>query len=427
MIPVIQKILLLTCFTVLMLAESAYFAGQTAAGILRLRGERAFFRNQHERAWNSYDRAMALGGDRETLETDQIELLLFGLDQVWAGVRVRTALPSEKAVSRALQLVARRVAETPFKAYVWSLASDTYFHGARLRRQNTTLDLSSLSEDPMAVLLPEDRLGLAALETASRLEPDNYIYHDLLAEKFMDLGDIDTAAIYCRRSVAAYPVLGDHRYLTVPDLAPELLDAAILGFQDSRRQESMITPGTIESEAGVLLWRNGQARRAIDYLRRAVALSPDLYEAQYYLGVASYESGDHQAALRHLQEATRCLPESPSPHVHMAFAQTALGSLQGAIDEFRRAREKDPQDIRFFHFLGEALEKSGQVKEAERQFVAAAKINPKSTVAWAALLGFYTRHREVRPLADVCSNLELLAPDETAYREQCAALGLESP
>jgi tetratricopeptide (TPR) repeat protein len=111
----------------------------------------------------------------------------------------------------------------------------------------------------------------------------------------------------------------------------------------------------------------------------------------------------------------------------MAFAQTALGNLQGAIDHFRRAREKDPQDIRFFHFLGEALEKAGQVKEAERQFVAAAKINKKSTVAWAALLGFYTRHRELRPLADVCSNLELMAPDETAYREQCAALGLEIP
>lgn len=426
-IPMAHKILLLTCFAVLLLAESAYFAGQSAAGILRLRGERAFFRNHHERAWNGYHRAMALGGDLETLETDQIELLLFGLDQAWAGVRVRTALPPEKAVSTALQLVARRVAETPFKAYVWSLASDNYFHAARLRRQNTTLDLSSLSEDPMAVLLPEDRLGLAALETASRLEPNNYIYHDLLAEKFMDMGDIDTAATYCRRSVAAYPVLDAHRYLMVPDPAPELLEAAIRGFEDSRRQESMIPPGTIESEAGVLLWRNGQARRAIDFLSRAVALSPDLYEAQYYLGIASYELGDHQAALRHLQEATRCLPESPSPHVHMAFAQTALGNLQGAIDQFRRAREKDPQDIRFFHFLGEALEKAGQVKEAERQFVAAAKINPKSTVAWAALLGFYTRHRELRPLADICSNLELMAPDEIAYREQCTALGLEIP
>lgn len=424
-IPMAHKTLLLMCFTVLLLAESAYFAGQSAAGILRFRGERAFFMNRHERAWNGYRRALALGGDLETLETDQIELLLFGLDQTWAGVRVRTALPPERAVSTALQLVAHRVDETPFKAYVWSLASDDYFHAARLRRQDTPLDLSSLSEDPMDVLMPEDRLGLAALETASRLEPNNYIYHDLLAEKFMDMGDIDTAATHCRRSVASYPVLGDHRYLMVPDPAPELLEAAIRGFEDSRLQESMIPRGTIESDAGELLRRTGQARRAIAFLKRAVVLSPDLYEAQYYLGIASYELGDHQAALRHLQEASRCQPQNPSPHVHMGFAQTALGNLQGAIDHFRRAREKDPQDIRFFHFLGEALEKAGQVKEAERQFVAAAKINPKSTEAWAALLVFYTRHRELRPLADVCSNLELMAPDETAYREQCASLGLE--
>lgn len=422
-----RKILLLMCFAVLLAAESAYFTRQCAAGILRLGGERAFFRNRHEQAWNRYRRALALGGDRETLETDQIELLLFGLDQIWAGVRVRTALPPGQAVHAALQLAARRVAEMPFKAYAWALASDVYFHEARLRRQNTPLDLSSLSEDPMAVLLPEDRLGLAALETASRLEPNNYIYHDLLAEKFLEIGNIDMAATYCRRSVASYPFLGDHRYLLVPDLAPELLEAAIRGFEDSRLQESMIPRGAIESDAGELLRRNGQDRRAIDFLKRAVALSPDLYEAQYSLGVVSYQLGDYQAALRHLQEATRCQPESPSPHVHMGMAHMALGDLQGAIDQFRRAREKDARDIKYFHLLGEALEKAGQSKDAERQFVAAANLNPGNALAWETLLGFYARQQDLRGAADACARLRKLRPGNDLDRDRCASLGVLEP
>jgi len=109
----------------------------------------------------------------------------------------------------------------------------------------------------------------------------------------------------------------------------------------------------------------------------------------------------------------------------MGMARQALGDIQGAIDQFRLAREKDPRSFWYFQLLGEALEKAGQIKEAERQFVAAARTNPKSTEAWASLLAFYTRHRELRPLADACTNLKLMAPREATYAEQCASLGLE--
>lgn len=423
----VRKSLLLLCFTALLAAETTYFGSRCAAGILRLKGERAFFRNDHQRAWTDYRRALAAGGDRETLETDQIEVLLFGLDQDWAGIRVKTALPPDEAVATALSLAARRVTETPFKAYAWSLASDVYFHAARLKRRTTPMDLSSLSEDPLEVLLPEDRLGLAALETASRLEPNNYIYHDLLTVKFLDLGQPELAATYCRKSVAAYPILGDHPYLLEPDLSPLLLEAAIRGFEDSRSRESMIPRGAIETDAGDLLRRNGQEKRAVEFLKRAVALAPDLYEAQYCLGVVSHDLGDYPSALRHLQEAARCLPDSPSPHVYMGMAHMALGNLQGAIEQFRLAREKDARSASNFHLLGDALEKAGQIKDAERQFVAAAKINPESTAAWAYLLAFYTRHRDLRPLADACTNLERMAPGDMTYREQCSSLGLELP
>jgi tetratricopeptide (TPR) repeat protein len=423
----VPKSLLLLCVTALLAAESVYFISRCTAGILRLKGEKAFFRNDHQQAWINYRRSLALGGDRETLETDEIELLLFGLDQEWAGVKVKTPLPPDEAVRAALDLAARRVTETPFKAYAWSLASDAYFHAARLRRRDSPLDLFSLSEDPMEILRREDHLGLAALETASRLEPNNYIYHDLLTEKFLELGQVDRAAEYCRKSVAAYPILGDHPYLLAPDLAPELLEAAVRGFEDSRSQETMIPRGTIECDAGDLLRRHGQERRALDFLKRAVVLSPNLYEAQYFLGVASFDLGDYPSALRHLQEAVRCLPESPSPHVHMGLAYMALGELQGAIDQFRQARAKDPRITSYFHLLGDALEKAGQIREAERQFVAAAKSNPESTAAWAYLLAFYTRHRDLRPLADACTNLGRMAPGEATYREQCISLGLETP
>ena len=421
----VRKFGLLLCCAVLLGTESVYFARLTAAGFLRLRGERAFIRKNHEKAWACYRRALALGGDRERLETDQAELLLFGLDYGSVEARLRPVLPPEEAVPAAFALVARRLSEAPYRSYNWSLASDVYFHSARLRRKGLPLDLSSLSDDSLDILLPEERLGLAALETASRLESSNSNYHDILAEKYLELGSVPGAATYCRRAVAANPVLADHPYLLRPNLDREIFEAAIQGFDDSRQNDSMIPRAAVDADEGEFLRRNGQTERAIDFLNRAVAVDPDLFDAQYDLGVANYTLARYDEALRHLREASRCLPEATGPRVYMGLSFIAKGDLPAAIDQFRAARELDSRDVALFHTLGDALEKAGEVGEAERQYVAAANVNPESIEAWAALLAFYTRHRDLRPFPEVCNRLRTMDPGVTLYQEQCVSLGLE--
>ena len=187
----------------------------------------------------------------------------------------------------------------------------------------------------------------------------------------------------------------------------------------------MIPRGVVESAAGDFLWRKGQTRRSAEFLRRAVSLAPDLFEAQYGLGLATYTLGDYDESLRHLREASRIQPDNPTPHVHMGLSYAALGDLPAAIAQFRSAREKDSRGLWYFLLLGEALEKAGQIQEAERQFVAGANVNSDSTEAWAALLAFYTRHRDLRPAVEACSRLRALSPADTRYKEQCASLGLE--
>jgi len=127
-----------------------------------------------------------------------------------------------------------------------------------------------------------------------------------------------------------------------------------------------------------------------------------------------------------IEEASRIQPDNPTPNVHMGLSYTALGDLPAAIDQFRSAREKDARGLWYFLLLGDALEKSGQIREAERQFVAGANVNPDSSEAWAALLTFYTRHRDLRPATEACSRLRVLSPAETRYKEQCVTLGLET-
>jgi tetratricopeptide (TPR) repeat protein len=412
------------CGLALLAAETAYFGNQIAASVMRVRGERAFFRMDHPSAWRFYQRALAHGGDADRIETDLVELLLFGLDQREGGVNLKTALSTADSLIFARDAIARRLTETPYRAYLWSLASDLFAHAARERRRATTLDLGSLSEDPLENLLPEDRLAIASLEKASRLEPNNYLYHDLLTEMFMDLGVPKEAARTCRSAVAAYPVLADHRYLSHDDLPPEILESALQGFEDATRRLSLIPRASIECDAGRLLVAHGQGRRALEHFRNAVGLDPQFVDAQFELALAAYQLGDYEGALEHFKISAGLLPESPWPDYYTGLTLVAMGDADTALPYLRGAREKGSPDPRFFHMLGERLEAAGQVREAERQFVAAAHLNASNQGAWTALLNFYIRQKDLRGGLETCGKLLAMRPPiGDVYRDACSSLG----
>jgi tetratricopeptide (TPR) repeat protein len=420
---VTKKAVVLVCALVLLIAETEHFGSQIASSVMRVRGERAFFRVDHPTAWRFYRRALALGGDGDRIETDMVELLLFGLDQRESGINLKTALSTADSMRFARDAIGRRLTETPYRAYLWSLTADFYGHATRQRRRETTLDLDSLSEQPLENLLPEDWLQVAALEKATRLEPNNYLYHDLLAEMFVELGVPAKAAAYCRSAVAAYPVLADHRYLSSDDLAPEILDAAVQGFEDATKQVSLVPRPAIECDAGRLLASHGQGRRAMDHFRNALRLEPEFFDARFEMALAAYQLGDYTTALEHFKICAGLLPESPWPDYYSGLTHLALGEVEAALPFLRGAREKGSPDPRFFYSLGESLESTGQVKEAERQFVAAAHLNPENQGAWLSLLNFHVRRKNSRAVAETCAKLLAMRPPVAGIsRDACDSL-----
>lgn len=422
----LRKLLVLGSILGILLGETIYFGRQCIAAVHRLRGERAFFRNDHQDAWRHYQSAIAWGGDPDQLETDEIELLLFGLDQIEAGVKPKTPMPPDLALRQAQALVARRLRASPSRAYDWSLASDIFLHRARQIRRETSLDLTRVSEDPLANLSRDEWLGVFALEMATRWEPTNYLYQDLLVEFFLDRGSQQEAAGYCRRAVAAYPHLDEHRYLSRPNLAPEILDAAVQGFQDAAGAESLVTEADIACDTARLLLQNGQDARALPYLQKAVAAAPRSFLAHYLAGDVSYRAKSYKDAIAHLEIAARLHPGDPWPHFLLGRSHRALGEIEAAIGEMREAREAAPNDVQFFHGLGEVLEDSGRLQEAERQFVAAANLHPHDVAAWWALLEYYERHHGTNA-GEVCATLLRLLPEDASARQRCARLDQGSP
>ena|SRR2546426_3198030 len=423
----IKKTLVLCCFLVLLGAESVYFARGCVGGLLRLGAERAFFRNDHRAAWTLYHKALAWGGNRETLETDLVELILFGLDQLEAGVKIDLPLPPEESIPLAHELIAGRLRETPHRAYCWSLSSDVYLHEAHQRRRTTVLDLTTFSENPEENLMPEEKQALESLENAARLEPLNYIYQDLLVDMYRDFGEPNEAAEACRRAVRAFPELNSHTYLFRADLSADILEAAVAGFEDALREDSLVPRVAILCEAGKLLAWHGQDARAEGYFLKALETDPNHYDTLLQIGMVRVRRKDYGRAVEALRRASVLLPEDPSADYYAGVAHMESGQTDLAVADFQQSLERQPGEIKFFHALGAALETGGRFKEAERQFAAAANLHPETAEAWSALLGFQLRHQNFRAAEEACSRLSKLNGGKGVSNDACASLERNLP
>jgi tetratricopeptide (TPR) repeat protein len=424
---VAKKTLIVACFSLLVAMETVYYFRVCAGGLLRLGGERAFFRNDHLSAWKFYNWALAWGADRDRLETDLIELILFGLDQAGVGIRVNLPLPPALSLPVAKKLAARRLQYSPYRAYAWSLVSDVYAHEARLRRRAAVLDLGTLSEGPHRDVLPGEHLALQALETAARLEPLNYTYRALLAEVLLEVGMIPAAAEHCRMGMRAYPDLESHFYLKRPDAPTELIHAALAGMEDALRENSLVPHVQILYRAARLAGQRGMDKRAESYLQRILAAQPEHYDARMEEGLVRYRAGDYVRALEMFRKASRIVDDRPWPFYYAGLAMMGLGDTQGAIESLRKARELGHGELRIFHSLGRVLESHGHIEDAARQFAAAAHHHPESVEAWSALLDFHRRQGNLRGVQDACARLGALAVNAASLRERCATPGENLP
>lgn len=418
-----RKGLVLAVVAALFAGESLYFFGQCRAGFERLLGERAFYRNNLAAAWRYYQQALDHGGPPGLLERDLLEVLLFGLDQREVGVRTDLPLNDDAAMSAVRRLTAQAISRAPYHAAHWSVASDGFLRAGRLNRRRLPLDLSAVSEEPLENFTREDWWGIAALEKAASLEASNYLYDDLLAEHLLAYGADEEAARASRRAVAAYPRLDGHTYLMRSDLPASVLEAAVRGFEEALRRRSLIARAAIEIDAGRLLVRHNREELAIPFLERAAHAAPDLYDARMELAMALFRVKRFKDAIPHIVKASERLPDYPFPHYYLGLARMEVGEREAAIEHLRTARILGKGEPMFLHAFGAALEAAGQLREAERQFTAAAYQNPEDASAWSVLLAFHLRHGDRAAASRDCEKLLALAAGDDRVREQCAAVG----
>jgi tetratricopeptide (TPR) repeat protein len=150
----------------------------------------------------------------------------------------------------------------------------------------------------------------------------------------------------------------------------ELLDdglerAAVMAFE----RAAQANPGAPTLyRLGTLLARSGETVRARAAYERALALQPDLAEANNDLGALLAQSGDLDAAVNRFRAALASTPEYPDALNNLGYALLLTGHDDEARTLYEKALALQPDFPEALNNLGLLFGRAGDMNRAERYF-----------------------------------------------------------
>ena len=138
---------------------------------------------------------------------------------------------------------------------------------------------------------------------------------------------------------------------------------------------------------GLAYDRKGMPERARDSYERAIKGDPTDAQTLNNLGFSLYQNGNYRAAVDKLKKAARLAPTDQRILNNLALAQVRLGKTDDAYKNFARAGGEVTGRLN----TAAMLERLGREEEAIKQYEAARRAEPHSTVALRRLAELYKR------------------------------------
>lgn len=174
-------------------------------------------------------------------------------------------------------------------------------------------------------------------------------------------------------------------------------------------------------QLGKIYWAGKDYRIAAGWLERVTPADSHYMEAQYFLGLSRYYTGDIAGAEKCFALVAGSVPLN-EVYNNLGAAQLRRGA-PAALENFRKALEGDSADPDYHFNLGYALWKSGRFEEAADSFRASLDRNAEDTEA-VSLLGRALKKDGPRPGDPRSEGRERLKTsyEEAAYRQLQAEL-----
>ena len=123
----------------------------------------------------------------------------------------------------------------------------------------------------------------------------------------------------------------------------------------------------------------GRLPQAEIILRQILGAEPDNPVVLHLLGVISYQSSKHAAALRLLAKALALRPDYIEAHNNLGNMLRDMGRLEDAIDSFGKALALDPENAVLHYNAGNTLKALRRPEDAVASYRKALAINPDFT------------------------------------------------
>ena len=159
----------------------------------------------------------------------------------------------------------------------------------------------------------------------------------------------------------------------------ELLDegfeaAAVIAFE----RAAQANPGASTLyRLGTLLAKTGEIARARAAFERALALQPELAEANNDLGALLAQGGDLEAAIGRFRAALASTPEYPDALNNLGYALLLTGHDAEARALYEKALSLQPDFPEALNNLGLLVGRAGDMDKAERYFREALTVRPE--------------------------------------------------
>ncbi len=111
-------------------------------------------------------------------------------------------------------------------------------------------------------------------------------------------------------------------------------------------------------------WSNGDAKRAMTELAKAIVLQPDDPRSWSLRGDIVWAGGDRRDASASYRKAIEVSPEYDYAHLRLGWAEHGGGNLDAAYAEFKRAIELDPRNSAAYLARGWVQAQRGRPKDA---------------------------------------------------------------
>jgi len=118
----------------------------------------------------------------------------------------------------------------------------------------------------------------------------------------------------------------------------------------------------------------GNQEKAIELYSKALIESPNDCNILSDRGVAYLHLNNQELCLKDLDLAAQIQPEYAYRYACRAYAKRRFGDLEGAVIDYEKAVNLDPEDSLAHNNLGLILEERGYQKKAEERFARADKL-----------------------------------------------------